>query len=94
MRPKSVCNRVAPRLSAPRCADFRKRRVDWRTGMGDSKYILPGRAKRSTSLSPPPMGTEASQAITKLSAASDHTGSFDSATTGPPHQAMEVMHGA
>src|SRR5262249_46590485 len=57
---------IKPRPSAPRCGDFCKRRLNWRTGTAGSKYISPPRAKRSTSLLPPSMGTEASRAVTEI----------------------------
>src|SRR5262245_26774624 len=57
---------IRPRPSAPRCGDFCKRRLNWRTGMGGSKYISPRRVKRSTSPLPPSMATEASQAATEI----------------------------
>src|SRR5262245_38437828 len=57
---------IKPRPSAPRCDDFCKRRLNWRTGVGDSKYISPRRDMRSTSLLPQSTGTEASRAVTEI----------------------------
>src|SRR5262249_43244429 len=57
---------IRPRPSANRRNGFCKKRLNGRIAMGGSKYTSPPRARRSTSLLPPSMGTEASRAVTEI----------------------------